>query len=523
MYNYIKDNDLITVKQSGFRPGDSTVCQLSELYHMFCNALDNKKEVRVVFCDISKAFDRVWHEGLLHKLKKIGISGIVLDWFQSYLSNRKQRVVINGECSNWGKIRAGVPQGSILEPLLFLIYINDITEVVNSEIRLYADDTTLYITVDNPDSAAASLNEDLENMSLWANKWLITFSPRKTKSMTLSLKLNKPVHPPLIMGEVQLEEVKSFKHLGLTLQNDLLWESHINNIGNSAERLINVLSALKYKLDRKSLEIMYLSFIRPKLEYASIIWDNCNITQSDKLEHIQLRAARIVAGGMIRTSYDQLLIELGWQTLKSRRYISRLVMLHKIKLGQSPNYMKEILPGTVSERTGLNLRNADDVRGIHANTDRFKNSFYPQTIDDYNNLPPHIQSAESINSFKLLLKPKTKKKSWYYVGDRKESIIQAQIRMNCSPLKIHLHSLNIIPECKCECGYVRETTYHYILECPLYYLERTTMMNSLIDICPTITVDVLSFGDESLTEDLNNNIMLIVQRFIKESKRFGRN
>ena len=142
MFNFFLDQHAITSLQSDFVPGDSTVNQLVDIYNTFCKALDDGKEVRAIFCDVSKAFDRVWHKGLLYKLKLKGIDETLLQWLASYLSNRKQRVVIPGACSEWVAITAGVPQGSILGPLLFLIYINDIVEDIHSNIRLFADDTS---------------------------------------------------------------------------------------------------------------------------------------------------------------------------------------------------------------------------------------------------------------------------------------------------------------------------------------------------------------------------------------------
>ena len=135
------------------------------MYDTFCKALDSGKEVRVIFCDISKAFDRVWHKGLLLKLEATGISGNLLSWFASSLHNRRQRMVLPGANSRWNSIYAGVPQGSILGPLLFLLFINDIVNGIGSSIRLFADDTSLYIIVENPELAVQLLNTDLEKIT----------------------------------------------------------------------------------------------------------------------------------------------------------------------------------------------------------------------------------------------------------------------------------------------------------------------------------------------------------------------
>ena len=155
----------------GFVPGGSTVNQLIDIYNTFCKALDEGKEVCAIFCDISKAFDRVCHKGLLFKLKSAGVSGSLLTWFSDdYLNDRKQRVVLPGASSSWTSVKAGVPQVSILGPLLFLLNINDIVEDINSSIRLFADDNSLYIIVDDPFQAAEELNLDLAKIHHWADK-----------------------------------------------------------------------------------------------------------------------------------------------------------------------------------------------------------------------------------------------------------------------------------------------------------------------------------------------------------------
>ena len=217
---HLRGNNILTPLQSRFIPGNSTVNQLTFLYNTFCHALDEGKEIRVVFCDIKKAFGRVWHAGLLHRLRACGVSGSLLDWFKDYLSNRQQRVVLPGAFFEWTFIRAGVPQGSVLGPLLFLVFNNDIVNEIGSNIRLFGDDTSLYIIVDNPHSSAPRLNDDLKKISDWAKLWLVAFNPPKNESLVVSRKVNKPVHPPLFMQKQQIQEVNHHKDLGLYLTND---------------------------------------------------------------------------------------------------------------------------------------------------------------------------------------------------------------------------------------------------------------------------------------------------------------
>ena len=207
LFNHFRNNNIFTSFQSGFIPGDSTVNQLTYLCNTFCQALDDGKEVRVVFCIVSKAFDRVWHAGLVHKLRADGITGSLLKWFVSYLENRPEPVVISGEQSEWKYIHAGMPQGSNLGLLLFLLYINDIATEIGSNIRLFADETRLFIIVENPDTTAEILNDDLHKISVCAIDWLVKFSSSKNESFVVIRKTNKPVHPPTLMLNEQIKEV----------------------------------------------------------------------------------------------------------------------------------------------------------------------------------------------------------------------------------------------------------------------------------------------------------------------------
>ena len=290
----------------------------------------------------------------------------------------QQRLAVGVENSLLGIIKTEVPQRSVLSTLLFLIYINDITEVVESDVRLFADDTILYVFVDNPVTSANSLNQDLARIKQWAEQWIIKFSPPKTESMTISRKRNKLQHPALFFGDTQIKEVPSHKHLGINLSNDLSWNLHLTNMANSANKCVDVLNALKFKLDRKTLEKLYLSFIRSQLEYGNIIWDNCTQEQADMIENVQLRAAKIVSGAIRRTHTELLYQELNWEPLQVRRRKQRLTTMYKIKNNEAPLYLINTLPNTVADNTNYNLRNRDDVALFKTRTKTFQLSFFPK-------------------------------------------------------------------------------------------------------------------------------------------------
>ena len=340
----LRTSDVITRFQSGFTPGDSAVYQLIDLYDTFCRALDDGKEVRVVFCDISKAFDRVWHRGLLFKMRQAGISNPLLRWFESYLSNRFQRVVLEGSVSDYRGVSAGVPQGSILGPIMFLVYINDIVENINSCIRLFADDTSLYLIVDDPGASADPMNSDLEKIHTWSQNWLASFNPNKTEELLITRKVNPPNHPPLYMDNTRIENVTSHKHLGLTLNKTCTWHDHIADITSKTWKRINVFRSLMFKLDRKTLETIYFSFIRPTLEYSDVVWDNCNCDEKYRIEQIQIEAALIVTGATRSCSRSKLLEDTGWISLEKRRYNHRLLTFFKMLKKDVPLYLKDLVP-----------------------------------------------------------------------------------------------------------------------------------------------------------------------------------
>ena len=438
LYNYLQENQILTKFQSGFRPKDSTVNQLLEIYHTIIENLDNQKDIKFIFCDVSKAFDKVWHKGLLHKLQKYGITGTMLNWFNSYLSGRQQRVKNEGFYSTWSNTNAGVPQGSVLGPYLFLLYINDITENIRTNIRLFADDTTLYTVIENEDSIHL-LNEDLRQIAIWADNWLIILNPTKTKSMTFTRKWETN-WPEANFNNVIIEDQKTHTHLGITFSSDATWDEHIRIIYKKAAYRLNIMRMLKYDLDRKSLFRFYISFVRPTLEYGNILWDNCTKDQVKLLESIQLDAIRIITGLRRGTSHEVLYAEVGLSSLAERRKDAKLIQFYKILNNEAPAYIDDILKNFNQHNTGYNLRN-NNLRHPTPSTVSYQKSFFINTTDLWNDLDQELKNCTSLYSFKNTLKKRKPKSPKYYseVGDRKANILLCQLRNKKSQLNFDLH------------------------------------------------------------------------------------
>ena len=477
------------------------------------------KEIRAVFCDISKAFDRVWHRGLIYKLKSAGISGNLLGWFENYLKDREQRVVINGTNSDWVAITAGIPQGSILGPLLFLIYINDIVSDIHSTIKLFADDTSLYIIVDNPRDAAVQLNRDLDIISAWAKKWLVDFNPNKTKSLVISSKREQENHPQLFMDQIPIQEVTSHGHLGLIFNCRGSWTTHIDTMCDKAWKRVCILRKLKFILDRKSLQSIYFTFIRPLLEYADIVWNNCTINEEEQIEKIQLEAARIVTGTTKLISLSNLYKEIGWEKLSERRRKHKLITFFKMFHGNAPSYLSDLVPVTVGTSNNYNLRNSRDLACIRCRTSLYERSFLPSVIKEWNTIPLDIRENNSLSNFKKYLnRGILNPPNYYCIGNRREQALHARLRTNCSSLKYDLFRKGLIQNPYCQCGEI-ETSQHFFFHCPLYLHIRTQLTNTITNISVP-SLELYLYGNTLLPLETNVCIFEAVQKFIVQSKRF---
>ena len=548
LYSHLESHDLLNPNQSGFRPGDSTINQLLSITHTIFKAFDCNPplDVRSVYLDISKAFDRVWHEGLIYKLKRCGVSGQLLFLIQSFLNDRKQRTVLNGQSSNWGDISAGVPQGSILGPLFFLVYINDLSVGLKCNVKLFADDTSLFTVVEDSNTAASDMNHDLDLISQWAHAWRMTFNPDPQKQaveLTFSRKKIETDHPMILFNDIPVKKVSEHKHLGIILDSKLSFSVHIKSAISKTRKGIGLLKYLSSYLPRHTLNELYKLYVRPHLDYGDVIYHIpaklCNFSQNiilpnlmEKLESVQYSAALAVTGTWRGTSREKLYTELGWESLSSRRWSRRLTLFYKFVNNLSPEYTVDPIPPL--HQSQYCLRNQDVIGRLNARTEKFKSTFYPNCLSEWNKLEPELRGAPSIAVFKkkLLSIIRPPAKSVYGIHDPKGLSHLTQLRVGLSKLNFHKFKHNfrdtINPMCPTSDGI--EDTEHFLLFCPSFDAQRQDLLAGMVellrpfeqitDLSNDALTQLLLYGDQDLSYDLNKNILELTLRFIRETGRF---
>ena len=302
-------------------------------------AFNRSGATRAVALDISKAFDRVWHAGLLHKLKSYGISGQIFGLISSFLSNRRLRVVLDGKSSQEYPVNAGVPRGSILGPTLFLLYINDLPDDVICNIAIYADDTTLYSKCNQASDLwqqlelASELESDLRDTVDWGRKWLVDFNAGKTQLVSFDRSKNTGAIDVKMDGSV-LEDKTSFKMLGLTLSSKLDWGSYIVSIAKTASKKIGALIRSMKFLSPEVALYLYKSTIRPCMEYCCHVWagaPSCYLVLLDKL---QKRTCRTV-GPSLAASLEP---------LAHRRNVASLSLFYRYYFGRCSSELVQLVP-----------------------------------------------------------------------------------------------------------------------------------------------------------------------------------
>ena len=292
------------------------------------------------------------HDGLIFKLEQKGISGNLLRLLQEYLNDRKQRVVINGSYFDYSNIESGVPQGSVLGPLLFLVYINDLERNIKSNIKFFIDDAMLFSIVKNPEISANESNRDLNVIRMWAHQWKLEFNPDLTKQATEVLfycKKSSPNHPQIKFNGTIVAKMNDQKHLGFLLDSSLSFKKHVNEKIFKAKKNLGLIKHLSMFLPHKTLDLMYTALVRSHFDYCDIIYHipskqtQLGVTLNalmEKTGRIQYQAALALTGARQGSCRSKLYAELGWESLSGRHWCRRILQIHKIVNAKTPSYLK---------------------------------------------------------------------------------------------------------------------------------------------------------------------------------------
>ena len=391
IHQHLDKYNILTNAQHGFRKYRSTDTQLMLTLQDLHRVIEHKGQTDLIQLDFSKAFDKVPHDLLLHKLTFYGLETNTTKWISAFLSSRSQEVMVEGKSSLRAEVTSGVPQGSVLGPLLFLLFINDLPNYLQEEstVRLFADDAVLYRQI-NSDTDATLLQQDLDSLLQWENDWGMSFHPSKCQVMRITTKKAVRETSYNIRGH-QLELVTSSKYLGVTISQDLTWREHINNITSKANGTLALLQRNISHCPKTLKAQSYKTLVRPQLEYCSPIWDPHHKKNIQKIEAVQNRAARYVNNDYSRHSSVTTMKEsMGWESLEARRKICKVVFLYKIV-----NTLVDVR---------LDLRPSPHQPGkftqLYCRTVGYQRSFVPDTIVIWNSLPATMTSAPTLEAFK---------------------------------------------------------------------------------------------------------------------------
>ena len=394
---HLEHNDLLTDYQHGFRKERSCETQLITFVDELAKNLCDGNEIDIAVMDFSKAFDVVPHRRLLYKLNHYGIRDNTLSWIDSFLSNRSQRVVVDGESSETAPVTSGVPQGSVLGPILFLTFINDMPDCVQSRCRLFADDSIIYRSV-NGDDDAAILQRDLDALHKWETDWGMKFNPSKCHILHVSRKKQPSTHTYHLKGSV-LETVRDATYLGVEISSDLSWHKQCNKVAAKGNKTLGFIKRNVRTSSQSTKEYAYNTLVRPTVEYSSSVWSPHQKDPKYTIERVQRRAARYVTRRYERTdSVTDMLQQLKWDTLEQRRLKARVTMGYRVVHRLVKISDAQLIPTTVCTRG-----HKQKFKQLPARTNYYKHTFFPSVIPLWNALPDTVASASSLDEFKAKL------------------------------------------------------------------------------------------------------------------------
>ena len=379
---YLRENfeNSLHDNQHGFRSGLSCVTQLAATVHDIWAQVDKHHSIQVVALDFAKAFDKVSHDILISKLLRLKLNSSIVRWIASFLADRKQVVFIEGQKSQEILVSSGVPQGSVLRPVLLLFYVNDMFSAVKSAtLKLYADDALLYLPLDSMNNRRFQV--DLDCLSLWADANKMQFNTKKCYSIFFSREQYLPTVEHRLSGNV-LQRVLSIKYLGVTLSENLSWNLHISNTVAKAYCTLGLIKKICYGAPDSVKLAAYKVLCRSQLEYASKVWDPFTKTNTEKIEMVQHWTLRFICNLKGICSIEEARKSVELDTLEERRRASRRQLFLRILAGENVHEsLSRCFPGLVATVQGCQTRAslAEMPQAFSANYDGYLHSFIPRT------------------------------------------------------------------------------------------------------------------------------------------------
>lgn len=399
---YLVSNKLINVKQHGFMPGKSCATNLLEFIDKVTYEIEQGNYVDVIYTDFSKAFDKVSHTKLLVKLKAYGIIDESYEWIRSFLTGRKQRIILGEASSDWAEVTSGVPQGSVLGPILFVIYINDLLDAIQSPSLSYADDLKLLGVFNRAEMGSQRLQEDLNLVNNWSKTWSAELNVLKCKTMYTGANRDRKKDYFISSGDnlVALKETTCEKDLGVFVSNDLKWNKQCSAAAAKANRVLGQIRNSFVSLDMQTLKLLYSGLVRPHLEYAVSMWNPSTKSNIAVIEKVQRRATKLVKN-LRKKTYEERLKSLGLMNLEDRRARGDLIQMFKIVNRQDEiNLTKGV---NWANSLKLNLRRKNDKRLVREITKRGShryNFLTNRVVPMWNGLSQDVIDSKTVNSFK---------------------------------------------------------------------------------------------------------------------------
>ena len=401
--NFLDENEILTSRQFGFRKSHSTEFAAVNLYDHFLSKLDKKEHTCSIFLDLAKAFDSVNHEILLAKLYKYNIRGPALNLFRSYLCNRWQYVKLNHIHSELKPINIGIPQGSILGPLLFLLYINDLPNASDFFIKLFADDTVLSLSGENMKDLNKKTSVELNKIYKWlvANK--LTLNVVKSKFMIITGKRAQNHDFKLKINGVPLQRCSSYKYLGLHFDENLNWKIHIDYVCKKLSKTCGIISKLRHCVDIAILKTVYYALGYSYLRYGNIVWGSATKTVLEPLAVRQNRIIKIMTFAPFgRVDLAPVYRDLKILGLPEMHFMEKAKFMHKYYNGKLPALFKDYFETNAIVTHSYNLRRVTPFRPILSNYSEKMMKHNGPAI--WNTVPDDIKNISNIKSFSFRLK-----------------------------------------------------------------------------------------------------------------------